>query len=88
MCRPHLQIVDQEGSEVAAAREQHVAMGLEDAAFNEDAAVTEEVPPALLIELQQQFGQVARHFHVCTSATPGREGSSPGWVRFNGTEVH
>lgn len=41
-------------------------MSLEDAALDEDAAVTEEVSLALLVELQQQLGQVAGHFHVYT----------------------
>ena len=69
----HLQIVNQKSPEIAAASKQHIAMGFEDAAFDEDAAVTEEVPLALLIELKQQFGHVAWHLHDYTSASPARE---------------
>lgn len=64
--------MNQKSPEIAAPSKQHIAMGLEDAAFHKDAAVTEEVPLTLLIELKQQFGQVARHFHVYTSVSPGR----------------
>lgn len=69
----HLQIVNQKSPEVAAASKQHIAMGFEDTAFDEDAAITEEVPLALLIELKQQFGHVAWHFHDYTSVSPARE---------------
>lgn len=69
----HLQIVNQKSPEIAAASKQHIAMGFEDTAFDEDAAVTEEVPLALLIELKQQFGHVAWHFHDYTSVSPARE---------------
>ncbi|TNN87999.1 hypothetical protein EYF80_001580 [Liparis tanakae] len=51
-------IVNQKSPEVSAPSKQHVPMGLEDPAFNQDAAVAEEVPLALLIELQQQLGQI------------------------------
>ena len=69
----HLQIVNQQSSEVAATSKQHIAMGLENTALDKDAAVTEEVSLSLLIELKQQFGQVAGHLHVWTSVTPARE---------------
>lgn len=65
----HLQIVNQKSPEIAAPSKQHITMGFEDTAFDKDAAVTEEVPLTLLVELKQQFGQVAGHFHVCTSVS-------------------
>lgn len=69
----HLQIVNKKSPEVATPCEQHITMGLEDTTLNKDAAVTEEVPLTLLIELKQQFGQVAGHIHVYTSVNPARE---------------
>lgn len=49
----YLQIVNQKSPKVATARKQHVTMGLEDTALHKDAAVTEEVPLTLLIELKK-----------------------------------
>ncbi|KAG7280452.1 hypothetical protein CRUP_033753 [Coryphaenoides rupestris] len=51
-------IVHQQGPEVAAAGEQHVAVGLEEPPLHQDAAVAEVVALALLVELPQQLGQL------------------------------
>lgn len=58
--------MNQKRSKVATPSKQNIPMGLEDTALNKDAAVTEEVPLTLLIELKKQFGQVARHLHGYT----------------------
>lgn len=71
--RSHLQVVNEKSPEVAAPSKQHVAVGFEDAALHQDAAVTEEVSLALLIELEQQFRQVTGHFHVDASVRPEEE---------------
>lgn len=71
--KPHLQVVNQQSPEIAAPSKQHITVGLEDTTFDKDAAVTEEVPLTLLIELKQQFGQVARHLHVYTTVSPARK---------------
>jgi hypothetical protein len=44
-----LDIVDEQGAEVAAISKQNVPVRLEDAPFHDDAAVAEEVPLPLLI---------------------------------------
>lgn len=64
MTHSHLQVVNKESPEVAAPSKQHIPVGFEDAALHQDAAVTEEVSLALLVELEQQFWQVTRHFHL------------------------
>ncbi len=69
----NLQIVNQKCPEISAPSKQHITVGLEDTAFHKDAAVAEEVPLPLLIELKQQFGQIARHFHVSAPVSPARE---------------
>lgn len=66
----HLEIVNKKSPEIAASSEQDITVGFEDTALHQDAAVAEEVSLTLLIQLEQQFGQVAGHFHVCTSASP------------------
>lgn len=55
--------MNKKSPEVAAPSKQHITVGFEDSAFYEDAAITEEVPLALLIQLKKQLGQVERHFH-------------------------
>lgn len=48
----YLQVVNEKSPEVATPSKQHVAVGFEDAALHQDAAVTEEVSLALLVELK------------------------------------
>lgn len=69
----YLQVVNEKSPEVATPSKQHVAVGFEDAALHQDAAVTEEVSLALLVELKQQLWQVTGHFHVDTSVRPAEE---------------
>lgn len=61
----HLQIMNKKSPEIAAPSKQHVPVGFKDTALDQDAAVTEEVPLPLLIQLKKQLGQVERHFHDC-----------------------
>lgn len=56
--------MNKKSPKIAAPSKQHITVGFEDTAFDEDAAVTEEVPLPLLIQLKKQLGQVERHFHV------------------------
>lgn len=65
--------MNKKSPEIAASSEQDITVGFEDTALHQDAAVAEEVSLTLLIQLEQQFGQVAGHFHVCTSARPAEE---------------
>lgn len=41
--------MNEKSPKIAAPSEQHITMGFEDTAFDEDAAVTEEIPLPLLI---------------------------------------
>lgn len=66
--------MNQKRLEIAAPSKQHIAVGLEDTAFDQDAAVTEEASLTLLIELIQELRQVARHLHVYTSVSPAKKG--------------
>lgn len=81
--------MNQKSPEVAASSKQHITMSFEDAALNKDATVTEEVTLTLLIELEQQFGQIARHFHVYALVGPAwkreeRDNSLRGHCQFKG----
>lgn len=55
--------MNKKSPEIAAPSKQHITVGFEDTALDEDAAITKEVPLALLVQLKKQLGQVERHFH-------------------------
>ena len=62
-----LDVVNEQGAEVAAVGKQDVPVGLEDPPFHDDAAVAEEVPLPLFIQLPQELGIIGLHLHFSTS---------------------
>lgn len=56
--------MNKKSPEIAAPSKQHIPVGFEDTAFDQDAAVAEEVPLSLLVQLKKQLGQVERHVHL------------------------
>lgn len=65
-----LDVVNEQGSEVAAISKQDVPVGLEDPPFHNDAAVTEKVPLPLFIQLPQELRIIGLHLHFSTSCCP------------------
>lgn len=64
--------MNQKSPKVATSCKQDIAMGFEDTALDQDAAVTEVASLALLVEFKQKLGQVARHLHDETSGGSAR----------------
>ena len=73
-----LDVVNEQGAEVAAVGKQDVPVGLEDPPFHDDAAVAEEVPLPLFIQLPQELGIIGLHLHFSPAAAAQKEpGSLP-----------